>query len=183
MPIESWTKYVCTFLPTGHLFFYDLTPPLTQPMNQCCSLARGGREIRLQHCIFLFRGGGGWGRGIWQHACSCQANSHCTGFFTVSDPVKNILFTGFEIFYPVTRNIVCTEDCCNVNKWQWTCKGQNFFVINIIVGASHLFPLCRYYIVLQWFNFNNKNFKLNLMIKLIVQYICTLERQLGCTPG
>ena len=38
------------------------------------------------------------------------------GFFTGSDPVKNALFTGIEIFYPATRNTVCTDDCCNVNK-------------------------------------------------------------------
>ena len=37
-------------------------------------------------------------------------------FFTGSDPVKNALFTGIEIFYSATRNIVCTDDCCNANK-------------------------------------------------------------------
>ena len=152
----------------------DTYPSMTRPLpslNQWINVVHLHAEGEKSdfNIVFFCCGGGGAGWGICQHACSCQANSHCTGFFTVSDPVKNILFTGFEIFYPVTRNIVCTEDCCNVNKWQWTCKGQNFFVINIIVGASHLFPLCRYYIVLQWFNFNNKNFKLNLMIKLIVE--------------
>ena len=44
---------------------------------------------------------------------------------------------------------------------------------------------CTYYTVLQWFNFNNNNFKLTLMMKLIVEYICTLvrDRGAGCTPG
>ena len=30
--------------------------------------------------------------------------------------LKNALFAGFDIFYPLTGNIVYTEDCCNVNK-------------------------------------------------------------------
>ena len=105
--IESWTKYVLYFLTHRTLILLWPLPSLNKWIDQCCSLASAGAEIRLQHCIY-------WGG--WQHACSCQANSHFTGFFTGSDPVKNALFTGIEIFYSATRNIVCTDDCCNANK-------------------------------------------------------------------
>ena len=38
--------------------------------------------------------------------CSCQVNSsHFRGFFTGSDPVKNALFTGFDILYPVKNTV------------------------------------------------------------------------------
>jgi len=41
------------------------------------------------------------GRGRSLATYSYQVNSsHFRGFFTGSDPVKNALFTGFEIFYP-----------------------------------------------------------------------------------
>ena len=56
----------------------------------------GGGGALLFFCV----GGGGGGGRIWQHACGCQANFNFTGFLTGSDPVKNALFTGFEIFYP-----------------------------------------------------------------------------------
>ena len=36
---------------------YPQTPPLTQPLSQCCSLARAWAEIRLQNCIVLLGGG------------------------------------------------------------------------------------------------------------------------------
>ena len=106
--IQSWTKYVLYFLTHRTLILLWPLPSLNKWIDQCCSLASVSAEIRLQHFIY-------WGGG-WQHACSCQANSHFTGFFTGSDPVKNALFTGIEIFYSATRNIVCTDDCCNANK-------------------------------------------------------------------
>ena len=64
-----------------------------------------------------------WGGGeIWQ-TCTCQVNSsHFRGFFTGSDPVKNALFTGFEIFYAV-KNAV---------------KVHRF-----LTGFSQVFSLCK----------------------------------------
>ena len=80
--IECWTKYVLYFLTHRTLILLWPLPSFNKWIDQCCSLARSGAEIRLQHCIFW--GGGG----IWQHACSYHANSHFTGFFTGSDPWK-----------------------------------------------------------------------------------------------
>ena len=94
--IESWTKYVLYFLTHRTLILLWPLPSLNKWIDQCCSLARAGQKSDFNIVIFFFFLGGG---GIKQHACSCQANFHFTGFFTVSDPVKNALFTGFKIFY------------------------------------------------------------------------------------
>ena len=72
--IESWTKYVLYFLTHRTLILLWPLPSLNNWIDQCCSLASASAEIRLQHFIY-------WGG--WQHACSCQANSHFTGFLQV----------------------------------------------------------------------------------------------------
>ena len=102
--IESWTKYVLYFLTHRTLILLWPLPSLNKWIDQCCSLARAGAEIRLQHCIFLLGGGGGG-------MATCIQLPGKLPFHRV-----NALFTGFEIFYPATRNIVCAEDCCNVNE-------------------------------------------------------------------
>ena len=111
-------KKICFVLFYPQETYPSMTPPftLTQQMNQCCSLARAGAEIRLQHCIFCK--GAKVGRGAADTATCMQLPGKLPfhRVFTGSYPVKNALFTGFEIFYPATRNTVCTEDCCNVNK-------------------------------------------------------------------
>ena len=55
--IESWTKYVLYFLTHRTLILLWPLPSLNKWIDQCCSLASAGAEIRLQHCIFL---GGIW---------------------------------------------------------------------------------------------------------------------------
>ena len=87
----------CTFLLTGHLSFYDPFPHSTNELINVVHLHMRGQKSDFNIVFFCWGGGGGWW-GMWQRACSCQANSHFTGFFTGSDPVKNALFTGFEIF-------------------------------------------------------------------------------------
>ena len=54
--IESWTKYVLYYLTHRTLILLWPLPSFNKWIDQCCSLARAGAEIRLQHCIFL-RGG------------------------------------------------------------------------------------------------------------------------------
>ena len=47
-----------------------------------------------------------WRQGRSLATCSCQVNSsHFRGFFTGSDLVKNALFTGFDILYPVKNTV------------------------------------------------------------------------------
>ena len=50
---------------------------------------------------FLF---GEWRGDLWQYAAA-RNSSHFRGFFTGSDPVKNALFTGFDILYPVKNTV------------------------------------------------------------------------------
>ena len=80
--IESWTKYVLYFLTHRTLILLWPLPSLNKWIDQCCSLARAGTEIRLQHCIFLL------GEGVWQHAFSSQANSHFTGLMPCSQVLR-----------------------------------------------------------------------------------------------
>ena len=108
--IESCTKYILYFLTHRTLILLWPLPSFNKWIDQCCSLARSGAEIRLQHCIFFLGGG---------DMATCMQLPRKLPFHRVFHrfwPVKNALITGFEIFYPATRNIVCTEDCCNVNK-------------------------------------------------------------------
>ena len=55
--IESWTKYVLYFLTHRTLILLWPLPSLNKWIDQCCSLASAGAEIRLQHCIFFLGGG------------------------------------------------------------------------------------------------------------------------------
>ena len=57
--IECWTKYVLYFLTHRTLILLWPLPSLNKWIDQCCSLAHAGAEIRLQYCIFLLGGGGG----------------------------------------------------------------------------------------------------------------------------
>ena len=132
----------CTFLPTGHLSFYDPSPHSTNELINVVHLHVLEQKSDF-NIVFFCWGGGGWGLVYGNiHAAARQTLISQGLYFTGSDPVKNALFTGFDIFCPATRNIVCTEDCCKyASNSQCTCKGQNFVVIKIIVSASHLFPL------------------------------------------
>ena len=58
--VQSWTKYVLYFLTHRTLILLWPLPSLNKWIDQCCSLASAGAEIRLQHCIFFW--GGGYGR-------------------------------------------------------------------------------------------------------------------------
>ena len=61
--IESWTKYVLYFLTHRTLILLWPLPSLNKWIDQCCSLARAGAEIRLQH----------WGAGYGNmHAAARQ---------------------------------------------------------------------------------------------------------------
>ena len=112
--VESWTKYVSYFLSHMAPSYPSMTCPLTQPINQCCSLACWGRNQTSTLYFFCWGGGGGPPRGQ-RHACSCQANSHFTGFSTGLTLWKMPVHRFWD-FLPHKQKHCCTEDCWNVNK-------------------------------------------------------------------
>ena len=103
--VESWTKYVSYFLSHMAPSYPSMTCPLTQPINQCCSLACWGRN--QTSTLYFFVGGGGGKYGNCMHAAARQTPIS-QGFPQVW-PCEKCPFTGFEIFYPTNRNIVALK--------------------------------------------------------------------------
>ena len=94
--IESWTKYVLYFLTHSNILLWP-SPHSTNELINFVHL-----HVQGQKSDFNMR--------------QLPGKLPFHRVFHRFWPCENTLFTVFEPFYPATRNIVCTEDCCNVNK-------------------------------------------------------------------
>ena len=98
--VESWTKYVSYFLSHMAPSYPSMTCPLTQPINQCCSLACWGRN--QTSTLYFFVGGGNM-------ATACMQLPGKLPFHRVFhrfDPVKNARSQVLRFSTPQTETLL-----------------------------------------------------------------------------